>query len=179
MHRRPGSDADEILVFILHRGGLEEFAPLAERVRRCIATEAALEVSHVVPVRNIPKTTSGKIQRGRLAAAFEAGEFQEELVRLAELIAAGHHVTEGDVTATELAVRQICVSVITDRAVAYDDNLFDLGVSSLALAQIHERIDEAWPGRLDIEDLFGLPTIRDIAAHLDSQADGPDGSGNG
>jgi hypothetical protein len=177
--RRPGSDADEILVFILHRGGLEEFAPLAERVRRCIATEAALEVSHVVPVRNIPKTTSGKIQRGRLAAAFEAGEFQEELVRLAELIAAGHHVTEGDVTATELAVRQICVSVITDRAVAYDDNLFDLGVSSLALAQIHERIDEAWPGRLDIEDLFGLPTIRDIAAHLDSQADGPDGSGNG
>lgn len=177
--RRPGDDADELLVFILHRGSLEEFAPLAERVRRRIATEAALEVSHVVPVRNIPKTTSGKIQRGRLAAAFEAGEFQEALIRLAELAAAGHPAAEGDVTATELAIRQICVSVITDRAVDYDDNLFDLGVSSLALAQIHERIDEAWPGRLDIEDLFGLPTIRDIAAHLDSQAGGPDGAGNG
>jgi hypothetical protein len=43
-------------------------------------------------------------------------------------------------------------------------------VSSLALAQIYERIDEAWPGVLDIEDLFQLPTIRDIAGRLTTSA---------
>jgi acyl carrier protein len=66
-------------------------------------------------------------------------------------------------------IRRICASVITDRDVGLDDDFFDLGVSSLALAQIHERIDEKFPGQLDVEDLFSKSTIRAVAAHLQEQ----------
>lgn len=163
--RTAAGDADEILVFVLHRGEVAALVPLAERIRRALGEVAALEVAHVLPVRGIPKTTSGKVQRGRLAADYAAGAFATDIAALAALRDAA--ATDAPpASAIESALRQICAAVITDRHVGSDDNLFDLGVSSLALAQIYERIDEAWPGVLDIEDLFQLPTIRDIAARL-------------
>jgi acyl-CoA synthetase (AMP-forming)/AMP-acid ligase II len=167
--RAASGDADDILVFLLHRDDLAAVAPLAERVRRALGEAASLEVAHVLPVRSIPKTTSGKVQRGRLAAAYEAGAFAADIEGLAALRAAAPGGA-APASAVEDSLRQICAGIITDRHVGIDDNLFDLGVSSLALAQIYERIDEAWPGVLDIEDLFQLPTIRDIAARLTTAA---------
>jgi acyl carrier protein len=72
-----------------------------------------------------------------------------------------------------VTIRQICASVITDRDIGLDDDFFELGVSSLALAQIHERIDEQFPGQLDVEDLFTKSTIRAVAAHLAERQDAP------
>ena len=66
-----------------------------------------------------------------------------------------------------MRIRHICASVITDREIGLDDDFFELGVSSLSLAQIHERIDEQFPGQLDVEDLFSKSTIRAVAAHLE------------
>jgi acyl-CoA synthetase (AMP-forming)/AMP-acid ligase II len=168
--RPAGSDADAILVFVLHREDLAALLPVAERIRRALGEVASLEVAQVLPVRNIPKTTSGKLQRGRLAADYEAGSFAADIEALAGLRAAAVATGATAGSAVEDALRQICAGVITDRHVGVDDNLFDLGVSSLALAQIYERIDEGWPGMLDIEDLFQLPTIRDIAARLTAGA---------
>ena len=40
-----------------------------------------------------------------------------------------------------------------------DDNLFEVGASSLTLIQIHEKIDELYPGVVDLTELFDFPTI--------------------
>ena len=63
---------------------------------------------------------------------------------------------------------KICAAVIADRDVGADDDFFELGITSLALAQIYERIDEKYPGCLDMEDLFERSSIRAIAAHLEA-----------
>jgi acyl carrier protein len=47
-----------------------------------------------------------------------------------------------------------------------DDNLFEVGVSSLTLTEIVLAIDERYPGKFDISDLFDHPTLRDIANFL-------------
>jgi hypothetical protein len=39
----------------------------------------------------------------------------------------------------------------------------------LSLAQIHERIDEQFPGQLDVEDLFTRSTSRAVAAPLEER----------
>ncbi len=170
--RRGQVDEDELLVFILHRGALVDFIPLANRVRRRITEQTALQVSHVVPVRNIPKTTSGKIQRGLLAKAYEDGEFDAVIQEL-DALRLQHHdpgvETESDV---QLLLQHIFARVVTDRRVGIDDDFFDLGISSIALAQIFERIDEEFPGILQIEDLFDMTSIRVIAAHLEQELAG-------
>ena len=44
-----------------------------------------------------------------------------------------------------------------------DDNLFEVGVSSLTLTEIVLAVEEKHPGKVDISDLFDYPTIRELA----------------
>jgi surfactin family lipopeptide synthetase A/fengycin family lipopeptide synthetase D len=53
-----------------------------------------------------------------------------------------------------------------------DDNLFDVGASSLTLIQIHEKIDELYPGAVDLTELFDYPTISQLSRHLESKLEG-------
>ncbi|MEZ5564979.1 MAG: non-ribosomal peptide synthetase [Gammaproteobacteria bacterium] len=161
-------DDEELLLFLVHRGSLADFIPEATRIRRQMTEHTGLNVAHVIPVRSLPKTTSGKLQRSGLARSYVAGEHDAVLAELQALVP---QVATGAATVqsgTQATIRQICNAVITDRQIGLDDDFFDLGVSSLVLAQIHERIDEQYPGRLDVEDLFSKSTIRAVAAHLDA-----------
>jgi acyl carrier protein len=167
--RRGAADEDELVVFMIHRGSLEDFIPAANRVRRHITEQTALQVGHVVPVKQIPKTTSGKIQRGLLARAYESGEYDAVIAEL-DAMRLSHHdpAVEGE-SALHLVLKKIFASVITERRVGVDDDFFDLGISSIALAQAFERIDEEYPGVLEIEDLFDKTSIRAIAAHIEAR----------
>jgi acyl-CoA synthetase (AMP-forming)/AMP-acid ligase II len=73
--RTPGSATEELVLFVLHRSDMNEFLPLATRAMHLVNEHAGVEVARVVPVKRIPKTTSGKLQRGALAKAYEDGEF--------------------------------------------------------------------------------------------------------
>jgi acyl carrier protein len=50
-----------------------------------------------------------------------------------------------------------------------DENLFEVGASSLTLIQIHEKIDELYPGLVDLTELFDYPTISQLAKHLEQK----------
>ncbi len=156
--------AEDLLVFLLHRRDLDEFRPLAEAVRAELGSQAGLEIDHVLPVARIPKTTSGKVQRSLLAAAYADGEFDETISALGRSAASGEETGDDDPLVTELLA--VCREFSKDRPVGPDDNLFEVGVSSLTLTEIVLAIDEKYPGRLDISDLFDYPTVREIAAFL-------------
>ena len=66
----------------------------------------------------------------------------------------------------EQTLKAIVDDLLPGKAVDVDDNLFDVGASSLALIQIHERIEETWPGRVDLTELFDFPTISQLAKHI-------------
>ncbi len=156
------SRTEELLVFVLYRQDLDSFAKLADAVRMRIGEQTGLEVDHVIPVPRIPKTTSGKVQRAVLLEAYLDGEFDEvlrELYPLPESIA-----TDTDPLVAELEL--ICREFSKERSIGPDDNLFEAGVSSLTLTEIVLAIDERYPGRLDISDLFDYPTLREIAVFL-------------
>jgi acyl-CoA synthetase (AMP-forming)/AMP-acid ligase II/acyl carrier protein len=164
--RPPGADTDLLVMFVLHRMDMREFLPIAAEVARLINEHTGLEVSEVVPVKRIPKTTSGKIQRHLLENAYREGEFATELAELAALRAASPafaHAPEDDV---EARLKAICDAALDGRNVAVDDNLFELGASSLKLIEIHEKIDVEYPGQIDLTELFDYPTIAELARHL-------------
>jgi acyl carrier protein len=170
--RKAGGDDEELLLFLLNRGSAADFLPVANQLRRQITEHTGLNVAHVIPVRNLPKTTSGKLQRGKLAQAYADGEYDAVVAELDALAAASARTAaRGSAEGSDLqtTIRHICASVITDREIGLDDDFFELGVSSLSLAQIHERIDEKFPGQLDVEDLFTKSTIRAVAAHLEEK----------
>jgi len=167
---RPRSaEVEQLVVFVLHRGSPEEFLPLARQVARLINEQTGLEVSEVVPVKRIPKTTSGKIQRHLLEEHYADGEFDAELRELAALRAAQQGPEVGSRTEIEDKLKAICDTALEGKRVDIHDNLFEVGASSLKLIEIHEQIDREYPGKVDLTELFDFPTIAELAQHLHSK----------
>jgi acyl carrier protein len=167
--RARGAEVEQLVVFVLHRGAIEDFLPLATQVARLINEQTGLEVAQVVPVKRIPKTTSGKIQRHLLEEGYVDGEFDSELRELAALRAAQHGPEAGSRTEIEEKLKAICDAALEGKRVDIHDNLFEVGASSLKLIEIHEQIDREYPGKVELTELFDFPTIAELAQHLQSK----------
>ena len=61
----------------------------------------------------------------------------------------------------------ICKEVIPERDIAPGDDLFEIGISSLSLTQIHERLDQLFPDQIELTDLFDYPSISALAHFLE------------
>jgi acyl-CoA synthetase (AMP-forming)/AMP-acid ligase II/acyl carrier protein len=167
--RAPGAETEQLVVFVLHRGDMPEFLPLAARVARLINEQTGLEVAEVVPVKRIPKTTSGKIQRHLLEESYADGEFARQLAELAGLRAAQRGPDSSTRSEIETRLKNICDVVLAGKRIDIHDNLFEVGASSLKLIEIHEQIDREYPGKVDLTELFDFPTIAELAQHLQAK----------
>jgi acyl-CoA synthetase (AMP-forming)/AMP-acid ligase II/aryl carrier-like protein len=168
--RAKGASTDDLILFVLHRMDMQEFMPIATQVTRLVNEHTGLEVAHVVPVKRVPKTTSGKIQRHLLEEDYVNGVYDAELKELAGLRAAqeaagGAKVTSGDI---ERKIKDICDAAL-ERNIDVNDNLFEIGASSLKLIEIHEQIDRIYPGLVDLTELFDFPTIGELSRHLEGK----------
>ena len=168
--RVPGGDSEELALFVLHRGEPAEFVPKALELRRTVLAQTGLEAAYVVPVRHIPKTTSGKLQRYALAEAFERGEFDDVLAVLKGLISARNvpHAEDSGAPPTVRRLREICAQFVTGQELTPQTNLLEIDLNSLTLARIHEAIEREFPDRIDVTDLFDHPTLEQLAELLDT-----------
>jgi len=161
---------DEVVVFVLHRGDLDSFYPTIVDVRRQLSEKSGLDVAHVLPIKTVPKTTSGKVQRFAIANQFVEGDFNEVMAAITEMsetrssgsIAAGSPI--------ERILLEICHTVVANQKIGLSDNIFEMGTSSLKLAQIHENIDEAFPDVVELTDFFDYPTIEELAGFIATKA---------
>ena len=163
--RNPANSADLVLVFVQHRRGVDGFAEIAQRVQRALSAHAGLHADAVLPVPNLPRTTSGKLQRYRLAQAFERGEYHTLMASVQALVAQSGSADAPN--PIELQLQTICQRVFAGRTLAPDQNLFELGADSLMLVKIHEQIEARFPAKVEITDLFDYPTIAALAAYLE------------
>ncbi|MEM1433010.1 MAG: non-ribosomal peptide synthetase [Pseudomonadota bacterium] len=165
----PQDATEGLLVFVQHKGEPEIFLPTLELVRKALLQRSGLFPQHVLPVRTIPKTSSGKIQRHALKADFEGGAFAAMLTALRDLEASTGTAPKSQARSElELLLLDICRRSITVTEISVDDDLFDLGVASLELAVICEEIDDYFPGRLELSDFLEYTSVADLAAFLDA-----------
>ncbi|MFM1884988.1 MAG: hypothetical protein RL026_145 [Pseudomonadota bacterium] len=173
--RPPGAETDQLVLFLLHRGDMAEFLPVASEAALLVNEATGLEVADVVPIKRVPKTTSGKIQRHLLEQQYIDGEFAADLAELAALRNAQAGVASQSADVIELRLLQICNAVLVNKPVAAGDNLFEIGASSLKLIEIHEQIDKDYPGLLDLTEIFDHPTVAELARFLNLKLEGRSG----
>jgi acyl-CoA synthetase (AMP-forming)/AMP-acid ligase II len=169
--RSDEEDSDELVLFVLFRGNASDFAELARRAGRKVSEDSLARVAVAVPVNNIPKTTSGKLRRFSLKAAYERGDFRDSAIRLAEPSETAGEVA-GTAPGTEAFLRDLFTDVLGGVVIGRDDSLLDIGVGSLKIIEMHERIEEHFPGRIQASDLIEYPTLAKLAAHLDGEPGG-------
>ncbi len=178
----PDRGSEEPLVFVHHKPGDGDFAALAAEVRKLVLAAFGLPVAHVVPVRRIPKTTSGKVQRFKLLRDFLAGEFDGALRELGETRNSGMceasptASTAGSAARTEDAVpehadivdrtRRIAARLLGQDRVDLDARFMDLGLSSLRLLTLREQLEQEFGVALDSTSALDFPSVRSLAAYI-------------
>ncbi len=56
------TQTDALVLFVLYRKSIADFYDLSQTLKSLIATHLGIQPRYVVPVKNIPKTTSGKLK---------------------------------------------------------------------------------------------------------------------
>jgi len=162
--RDPANAEDQLLVFVQFRREPVAFVDCVQQVQSALAEHTGLHAHAVIPVNNIPRTTSGKLQRYRLAEAFEQGDYSDVMVSLQSLLEGAGSASVGSDVGRQLL--DVCRQVFPDRDIKSDQNLFELGADSLMLVKMHEEIDARFPGKVEVTDLFDYPTISSLAGYI-------------
>ncbi|WP_338444455.1 amino acid adenylation domain-containing protein [Bacillus spizizenii] len=161
------SRSREIVLFAVYKKSAEQFAPLVKDIKKHLYQRGGWSIKEVLPIRKLPKTTSGKVKRYELAEQYESGKFALESTKIKEFLES--HSTEPVQTPIheiETALLSIFSEVMDGKKIHLNDHYFDMGATSIQLSQIAERIEQRFGCELTVADLFTYPSIADLAAFL-------------
>ena len=152
---------DKILVaYIVARGGVTvEVADLRRRLRERLP-DYMVPASFVFLDR-LPMTVNGKLD----IAALPTPARPPPDTPLPYASAADESGLEG-------TIERIWCEVLGVPAVDREQNFFDVGGTSIHLAEVHSRLQVALARRFAITELFSFSTIRGLAAHFRGDATG-------
>jgi 8-amino-7-oxononanoate synthase/acyl carrier protein len=178
-----------IIVAETERRRQKDWSDVIDKVRRSVTAEHELPPDGVVLVRfgSIPKTSSGKIQRGACRDAFVNGDLQivahwfswDSQTELAKSVRGGTTASPPEEAETPLPLpnERIAREVLDHvRAIAreratnltLDTNIVvDLGLDSLERMQIANSLEETFGGRFPEEVLQQIETCRETALAIE------------
>lgn len=157
---------EDVLVFVVTRSSLSGFAPVALRIKRAINERIGLPIKHVIPVRRLPKTASGKRQRYKLGEAFATGVLHDVVEELTGLM---DEERERALPRTELEARLVRIwsAALGGDGVGIHDPFLELCSDSQQLVRMMALTEQAYPGTLDIFDTLPMPTIAHLAREIE------------
>lgn len=164
---------EEIVLFVVSGKPQEEFAGMAVELKKSIFRQIGLEVRSVVPVKEIPRTSSGKAQRYKLAEMYNEGRFDRTLQIIESYMSTEleNKPVDSPQTETERILMNICSEVLGNDRLGLNDNFIEFGGNSILLTKMHARLEELYPKKLSIANLFSYPTISRLARFIDCDRD--------
>ena len=161
---------DELVLFVIFKQKLENFPKLALELKQVISQKIGIDVSETIPVKSIPKTTSGKVQRYMLRQAYINGEYdfiKEEIrVLIRKELESRSLILPKN--AAEKGLADIFCAVLGLSAVSTEDDFFGLGGDSLKVTQLLSRIRDDFQVELQPSDVFENPQVVGLAAMLEN-----------
>ncbi|TDY04537.1 UNVERIFIED_CONTAM: acyl-CoA synthetase (AMP-forming)/AMP-acid ligase II [Lysinibacillus xylanilyticus] len=164
------TETEEVHLYIANSAVSQKFVELATVIERKVQQEMGIKINRVIPLKRIPKTTSGKPQRFKLVEQYHEGEFNSVLTEMDNFRAAmmvNIELEQSKVTETEKSILKICRDIFENRTIGVSSNLVEYGGGSIQLVQIHERLDQLYPGKVTASDMYSCKTVSDIARLID------------
>ncbi|MCU0287796.1 MAG: AMP-binding protein, partial [Acidobacteria bacterium] len=166
-----------VLVFIRFNApgnDLSRFISLKNEARERLLNKIGLKVDHFIPVSQLPKTTSGKLQRFKLAQDYSNGKYppvieeikkQEQPVPPVECIECTPPICDDEEKHKEIQAFLVnsASQLLEGRAIGLDQGLIDMGFNSLKTIRFQEIINSHFNLKLPISSIFEYPTISKIS----------------
>jgi amino acid adenylation domain-containing protein len=166
-------DGQERLVIVqeLRRSWRNEASSVLETIVRAVVDRHGLEPYAIILIKqgNLPKTTSGKVQRGRARRAFLSGRLS---------VVAQWHCSDSakprdsyapPQSLEEELVAQIWTEALGGRRVGVTEGFFELGGDSLLAARIISRLRDVFGVEVPLESLFEGASVRDLVEQIEQR----------
>ncbi|AEY66940.1 non-ribosomal peptide synthetase [Clostridium sp. BNL1100] len=164
--------SDELILFVLFKMKADKFTGTVRILRKLISERMGIEVSQVIPIKSIPKTTSGKVQRYKLRESYINGEFDTIKNEIGLLLKSEAESRPIDLPENEIQAKlaRIWQEVLGVKKIGIKDNFFELGGDSLKITQTISRIREEFGAELEQTLLFENPVL-DVLAEIVEKSD--------
>lgn len=164
------SQTDKIILFVEDQAPIDEFVSNAIRLKNYINIKMGIQVREVIPVLRIPKTMSGKVQRNKLKQAYCNDQFSsisaDVQQRIVKKISAKR--IEKPKKYIEESLVKIWSAVLNKKAIGINENFFEIGGTSKLLIKMVERVNRDHKGIFSVSDIFGMPTIAQMAEYIEA-----------
>ncbi len=168
---------DHLVCFVRSKSkNLNKFHIKAQEIKRVLSAYAGVIVEQVVPVPQIPKTTSGKVQRFALMKRYLDQEWEDIIVKLAQLSRQNREEIDPNQNADadiETVIAN-CIADILGTDVALDESLTDYNLNSLLITQLYEQVNKKYPQLISVADLYEYTSISLLAEHIRAASSGND-----
>lgn len=154
---------EDVIAFVFHRGSPDIFLPVAEALKEHINVKAGLTLDRIIPVKDIPRTTSGKLQRFRLVEQFHNGLFDE-----IETASRQEEVVK-PVNDVERKLLAIWNEVLGNDHIGVTHNFFQAGGNSLKAAEVCMKVLKEFDVDLPNDIVFALATVRALATRISDE----------
>jgi acyl transferase domain-containing protein/acyl-CoA synthetase (AMP-forming)/AMP-acid ligase II/acyl carrier protein len=165
----PKLQLEEIVCFVVFKRSVKEFLPLAAALKDHLLEKMGVEVSRIIPVKKIPKTTSGKLQRFKLKEQYLEGHYDKVLEEITQwnhqVMISKQHLTKSEVKG--LIINTWCEVLNLEREeIREDGHFFDLGGNSNAALRVKAKLEQVLGKNIDEIALFKYPTINALTGYL-------------
>ncbi|MBA4146722.1 MAG: amino acid adenylation domain-containing protein [Verrucomicrobia bacterium] len=151
--------------------GKSNCAELFLQIRGRVAQQNGIKPEYLVPLEKweIPKTEIGKIQRAKLKARFDAGEFSE-IVQQVEKSSTEHRKQHAPETEAEKKIASIWSEVLGVDDIGRNESFFAVGGASLAANRVISRVREQLNVELPLALLFNEDmTLQKVAEYVSTR----------
>jgi amino acid adenylation domain-containing protein len=161
---------EDILLFVPFDEPISKFVDVVYTLKNRISTQMGLEIKEVIPVRKISKTSSGKVQRYKLASEYRDGKYSaviDEVHKAIQKQQMNHAITL-PVSETEARLLKIFKDVLGHDYLGTEDNFFEFGGNSLKAGMLIFKIQQEFNVNINFSEFFNMPTVKKLAPKVDT-----------
>lgn len=181
--------SEELVLFANYKAKIEAFPALVSDIKDTLLTRMGLVGHVVIPIKQVPKTTSGKLRRVFLAEQYKLGAYDSVLIETGQKpFLSGKVETTGSrtngvkTTATNKVMHQKSsaleeqLSLILEKITGLDTitaeaNFDELGINSMKAIQFHEKLEQLTSIKLPISVAFDYPSVKKLADYLSQKVE--------
>ncbi|MCR4943342.1 MAG: amino acid adenylation domain-containing protein, partial [Clostridium sp.] len=155
---------EKLEIFVEYEGTLEQFIEDKRKIKGFISKKISIEVDNIIPIDEMPETSSGKIQRNVLKKRYLNGNFKEIIKKIQEKdfkkVSNDGHAEKDEVNDL---IKNICCDILQEKDIGVNQDLFELGLHSISIMKIQSKIKKELDVEIEISDFINNNTIALLA----------------
>lgn len=152
---------EKIVLFVRYTGTLDAFLELEKRIKALLFEESGLLIEYIIPIEQMPKTLSNKIQRNKLSQEFNAGRFKDILDKLKQLESYKEEMNVNGVSKKEVLdyVNQVLKEILQIDVVENSSSFKELGIVSKNIPYFTQKINDRFNANIQVVAVFEYPIV--------------------